>query len=160
VCSSDLEISIDDKNYTIGSINTSVPHTVLLIEDIDNAQVNELGRKIRFHTAFQPAGANVNFVRLIDSSHLTIRTYERGVEDETLACGTGSVASALIFAALNQVTSPVEVKTRGNETLIIYFQKNNDLSFSHVYLEGNTCLVFEGFLMADILQQCEQICSS
>ena len=64
-----------------------------------------------------------------------VRTYERGVEDETLACGTGSVACALITAALNHVKSPVEVKTRGNEILTIYFQKNNDLSFSHVYLE-------------------------
>ena len=144
------QISVDDQHYTIGSINTSVPHAVLLVDDIDHSPVNELGRKIRFHPIFQPAGTNVNFVRLIDSTHLTIRTYERGVEDETLACGTGSVASALIAAALNQVTSPVNVKTRGNETLIIYFQKNNDLYFSDVYLEGDTCLVFEGAIGEDI----------
>jgi len=154
------EISVDDRNYTIGSINIGVPHAVLLVEDTDHTPVIEVGRKIRFHQAFQPAGTNVNFVHIIDGSHLNIRTYERGVEDETLACGTGSVASALITAALNQVESPVEVKTRGNEILTIYFQKNNDLSFSHVYLEGDTCLVFEGFLMADTLQQCEKNCSS
>ena len=137
----------------MGSITIGVPHAVLLIEDIDHAPVIDLGRKIRFHQAFQPVGANVNFVYLIDGSHLNIRTYERGVEDETLACGTGSVASALITAALNHVKSPVEVKTRGNEILTIYFQKNNDLSFSHVYLEGDTCLVFEGTLGEDIWQQ-------
>ena len=108
------KISVDDRNYIMGSINIGVPHAVLLIEDIDHAPVIDVGRKIRFHQAFQPAGANVNFVCLIDGSHLNIRTYERGVEDETLACGTGSVASALITAALNHVKSPVEVKTRGN----------------------------------------------
>ncbi len=144
------EISVDDRNYTIGSINIGVPHAVLLVEDTDHTPVIEVSRKIRFHQAFQPAGTNVNFVHIIDGSHLNIRTYERGVEDETLACGTGSVASALITAALNQVESPVEVKTRGNEILTIYFQKNNDLSFSHVYLEGDTCLVFEGTLGEDV----------
>ena len=147
------KISVDDRNYIMGSINIGVPHAVLLLEDIDHAPVIDLGRKIRFHQAFQPAGANVNFVRLIDGSHLNIRTYERGVEDETLACGTGSVASALITAALNHVKSPVEVKTRGNEILTIYFQENKDLSFSHVYLEGDTCLVFEGTLGEDICNE-------
>jgi diaminopimelate epimerase len=144
------KISVDDRNYIMGSITIGVPHAVLFIEDIDHAPVIDVGRKIRFHQAFQPAGTNVNFVHLIDGSHLNIRTYERGVEDETLACGTGSVACALITAALNHVKSPVEVKTRGNEILTIYFQKNNDLSFSHVYLEGDTCLVFEGTLGEDI----------
>ena len=140
----------------MGSITIGVPHAVLLIEDIDHAPVIDLGRKIRFHEAFQPAGTNVNFVHLIDGSHLNIRTYERGVEDETLACGTGSVACALITAALNHVKSPVEVKTRGNETLTIYFQKNNDLFFSHVYLDGDTCLVFEGTLGEDICNEYQQ----
>jgi diaminopimelate epimerase len=148
------EISVDGRNYLMGSITIGVPHAVLLIEDIDHAPVIDLGRKIRFHQAFQPGGANVNFVYIIDGSHLNIRTYERGVEDETLACGTGAVASALITAALQHVTSPVEVKTRGNEILSIYFQKNNDLSFSHVYLEGDTCLVFEGTLGEDICKKC------
>jgi len=150
------KISVDDRNYILGTITIGVPHAVLLIEDIDHAPVIDLGRKIRFHEAFQPAGTNVNFVHLIDGSHLNIRTYERGVEDETLACGTGSVACALITAALNHVKSPVEVKTRGNETLTIYFQKNNDFFFSHVYLDGDTCLVFEGTLGEDIYNDFQQ----
>jgi len=143
-------IFVEDKSYIMGSITLGVPHAVLLIEDIDRAPVIDVGRKIRFHQAFQPGGTNVNFVQIIDSSYLTIRTYERGVEDETLACGTGSVASALITAALNYIKPPVKVKTRGDEILTIYFQKNNDLSFSHVYLEGDTCLVFEGTLGEDM----------
>ena len=149
-------ISVDDRNCIMGCINIGVPHAVLLVDDIEHAPVCELGRKIRFHKEFQPGGTNVNFVHLIDGSHLTIRTYERGVEDETLACGTGSVAGALITAALNHVKSPVEVKTRGNEILTIYFQKNNDLFFSHVYLEGDTCLVFEGILGEDIHNQFQE----
>lgn len=144
------KISVDGRNYTLGSINTGVPHVVLIQENIDFAPVIDVGRKIRFHPAFQPAGTNVNFVQLIDGSHLNIRTYERGVEDETLACGTGSVASALIAAALNHVESPVEVRTRGNEIHTIHFQKNNDLFFPQVYLKGDTCLVFEGRLGEDI----------
>lgn len=146
------KIFVDEHSYTVGSIIVGVPHAVLLVDDIDHAPVNELGRKIRFHQAFQPAGTNVNFVRVTDASHLTIRTYERGVEDETLACGTGSVSSALITSALNQTVSPVQVKTRGNEILTIHFQKNSDLSFSDVYLEGDTCLVFEGALGEDVFK--------
>lgn len=154
------EISVDGERYIIGSINIGVPHVVLPIEDIEQAPIIDLGRKIRFHQAFQPAGTNVNFVQLLDDSHLNIRTYERGVEDETLACGTGSVGSALVAAALNQVRSPVTVKTRGGEILTIHFEKNKDNSFNYVYLEGNTCLVFEGALGEDVWQQYEEVMQS
>ena len=82
---------------------------------------------------------------------LSIRTYERGVEDETLACGTGAVASALIAARLGQVVSPVTVHTRGGETLIVYFTPNGE-AFSEVYLEGDALVVYQGELWAEELK--------
>ena len=144
------EIFLDNKPYSMHYINTGVPHVGTFTEDLDRVPVKELGKKIRFHPVFQPAGTNVNFIQRIDSFHLNVRTYERGVEDETFACGTGSVASALIAAALKLVQPPVEVKTRGGEILTIYFQKAIDNSFSHIFLEGNTCLVFEATLGEDV----------
>ena len=149
-------ISVDGKNIYLNSINTGVPHAVVKVEDIEKAPVKDLGRKIRFHSAFQPKGTNVNFIQVLDVNHLIIRTYERGVEDETLACGTGAVGSALVAAALEEVNSPVEVKTRGGEVLAIHFQKESD-KFSQVFLEGDTCLVFEGILGEDVWRQYEKM---
>ena len=149
-------ISVDGKNIYLNSINTGVPHAVVKVEDIEKAPVKDLGRKIRFHSAFQPKGTNVNFIQVLDVNHLVIRTYERGVEDETLACGTGAVGSALVAAALEEVNSPVEVKTRGGEVLAIHFQKESD-KFSQVFLEGDTCLVFEGVLGEDVWDQYEKM---
>jgi diaminopimelate epimerase len=91
----DESLLIDGKKQTLSSINTGVPHAVLFVEDIEDVDVVGVGRTIRHHSHFAPNGTNVNFVRLEADSRLSIRTYERGVEDETLACGTGTVASAL-----------------------------------------------------------------
>ncbi|MBW1678906.1 MAG: diaminopimelate epimerase [Deltaproteobacteria bacterium] len=150
-------IPVDEQNFRVSSINTGVPHVIVLVENIEQIPVKDLGRKIRFHPAFQPAGTNVNFVQIIDVSHLNIRTYERGVEDETLACGTGAVGSALVAAALGKTRSPVQAKTQGGEVLTIHFQKNSEVSFSQVYLEGDTCLVFEGTLGEDVWHQYENV---
>jgi diaminopimelate epimerase len=107
--------------------------------------VKAWGRKIRFHPRFQPAGTNANFVQPVDRTHLKVRTYERGVEDETLACGTGAVASALIAAAKGLADSPVEIETTGGEVLTIHFQSRGD-GFEQVFLEGDTRVVYEGSL--------------
>ena len=80
---------------TIHSLNTGVPHAVLFVPDADQAMVAPLGREIRFHPHFAPKGTNVNFVQVLGPNHIRVRTYERGVEGETLACGTGVTASAL-----------------------------------------------------------------
>lgn len=149
----EMIISVDGKEYTVSFINTGVPHTVLMVDDLPPVPVAELGRKIRFHPAFQPAGTNVNFVWVRDSSHIHIRTYERGVEAETLACGTGSVASALVAAILRGVASPVDVMTQGGEVLTISFTKTPKGSFPRVFLEGDTCLVFKGTAEEDIWLQ-------
>ncbi|MDH4265007.1 MAG: diaminopimelate epimerase [Deltaproteobacteria bacterium] len=141
----DLAVRIDDQDHRLHFINTGVPHAVELVEEITSVVVKELGRKIRFHPRFQPAGTNANFVQPIDRSHLKVRTYERGVEDETLACGTGAVASALMAAAKGLADSPVEVETRGGEILYIYFHPRGD-GFEKVFLEGDTRVVYEGNL--------------
>lgn len=145
-----FNIAVESKDLPVSSVNTGVPHVVVPVSDIEDVPVQELGNTIRFHPEFQPAGTNVNFVQNINSAHLSIRTYERGVENETLACGTGAVASALVAAARDEVESPVEVKTRGGEILTIHFHREEGQSFSQVFLEGDTCLVFEGILGKDV----------
>ncbi|MCX8012467.1 MAG: diaminopimelate epimerase, partial [Desulfobacterota bacterium] len=147
------KILVDGKTYQFGFVNTGVPHAVFILKKIGDIPIKDLGAKIRFHPRFQPSGTNVNFIEIISDCALKIRTYERGVEDETLACGTGSVASALVASALNLVNPPVLVETRGGEVLKIYFEKDSENYFSSVYLEGDTCLVFEGELSEDITSQ-------
>jgi len=105
---------------------------------------------IRFSEHFQPAGTNVNFVNIKQESSIAIRTYERGVEDETLACGTGAVASALITHEKEGVTSPVSVLTRGGETLTVHFTKESSI-LKEVFLEGGANLIYEGELYPEAL---------
>jgi diaminopimelate epimerase len=126
-------------------INTGVPHLVYLSERLDAENVLEIGRKTRFHDLFKPAGTNVNFVQVLGPRRIRIRTYERGVEAETLACGTGSVAGALIAGALGRVSSPVQVITQSGERLIVSFTRQGD-SITDLFLEGGAELICEGNL--------------
>ena len=144
------KILVDGKEHLAHSVNSGVPHAVLLYQNLAEAPVLDLGRKIRLHEAFSPAGTNVNFIEVTDSHHISIRTYERGVEDETLACGTGAVASALASSALGLVDSPVFLRTRGGEVLVIHFQRDG-LKFSEVFMEGNTAIACEGELWEEAL---------
>jgi diaminopimelate epimerase len=144
------KILVEGKEYLVHSLNSGVPHAVLLCQSLEEAPVPDLGRKIRFHEAFSPAGTNVNFIDVTDSHHISIRTYERGVEDETLACGTGTVASALASSALGLVDSPVFLRTRGGEVLVVYFQREG-LKFSEVFLEGSTTVAYEGEIWEEAL---------
>jgi diaminopimelate epimerase len=109
-----------------------------------------MGRAIRYHEAFAPAGTNVNFVVPAEGERLQVRTYERGVEDETLACGTGCVASALITAARREWSSPIPVTTRSGGILTIHFQQDGR-QFHEVYLEGDARIVYRGDLQPDAL---------
>ena len=112
----DDQIRIENQTLFVHSINTGVPHVVHFVRDPDDFDVFNTGRAIRYHEHYQPAGTNANFVAVIDGHTLRVRTYERGVEDETLACGTGSVASALIAARKGLVESPVDVRVQSGET--------------------------------------------
>lgn len=138
-----IHVQAEGQTHALHFIDTGVPHAVKMVELLDDVDVRGLGRAIRFHAAFAPRGANVNFVRALSGKEIGVRTYERGVEDETLACGTGSTASALIAALLENVASPVLVSTRGGEILKIYFKKEGQ-DFSDIYLEGKIKKAFEG----------------
>ncbi len=140
-----IEIPVDERIRVLSFINTNVPHAVKIVPNIENLDVVGLGRKIRYHREFQPAGTNVDFVQIVDEHNILMRTYERGVEDETLACGTGAVASAIISSLGGKVKSPVAVKTRGGEILNIYFRIDHT-GFKDVYLEGDTTVVYNGEL--------------
>lgn len=134
---------LNGSSYQIDSLNTGVPHAIIYSDNVDNVNVKEVGNGIRFHDAFAPSGTNVNFVEKVGDHELKIRTYERGVEDETLACGTGTVAAALLSSYKNLVKPPVKVETRGGEVLKVDFDPANG---SDVYLEGLTRIAFEGTL--------------
>ncbi|MCM8781104.1 MAG: diaminopimelate epimerase [Candidatus Omnitrophica bacterium] len=140
-------LKIAGRILKINFIDTGVPHTVVFVEGLDKIDVLGLGRFIRYHRRFSPQGTNVDFVEPLDNSVISIRTYERGVEDETLACGTGAVASALIFAVSwpRSSSSKIEVLTKSNEKLKVYFKRDKD-RFEDVWLEGKARIVFEGRL--------------
>ena len=146
----DLDLEHQQGWNSVDYINTGVPHVVVNIESLSNHPVKEQGRAIRYHTRFSPKGTNADFMKAIGPDRLEIRTYERGVEDETLACGTGAIACALVASIKRMVSPPVKVKTRGGEELIIYFQKNGD-SFEQVWLEGNTSIVYKAQLNHEAL---------
>lgn len=144
-------VIIGDYTLPFGRVNTGVPHVVMEVKDLDSANVTHIGREIRFHPQFEPAGTNVNFIAPLKEDIWAIRTYERGVEDETLACGTGNVAAALILSIRHQLTSPVTLKTRSGSLLKVYFQSNGD-QFEDVYLEGDARVVYTGQLNPEAWQ--------
>lgn len=117
----DLELEIDHKIYPVHFLNTGVPHSVLFVENLNSINVSHLGRKIRQHPDFAPKGCNVNFVQILGKSLIAVATYERGVEEETLACGTGATASAILASVKFQLPTPIEVRVRSGESLIIHF---------------------------------------
>lgn len=120
-----------------------VPHTVVQTPALEQVPVAQWGRALRHDPAFGQAGANANFFRVDGPRRLSLRTYERGVEAETLACGTGAVATALVAAAAGLVTSPVAVATRGGEELTVHFRRRGG-EFGEVFLEGDAEVVYEG----------------
>lgn len=138
-----IDIEIEGKTYRVHHTNTGVPHAVMFVDDVSEVDVVALGRKIRFHQRFQPKGANANFVEATGESSISARIYERGVEDETLASGTGCTASAVISALVKGVKPPVRVLTRSGETLTINFREEGE-QLSQLTMTGPTRLVYEG----------------
>jgi diaminopimelate epimerase len=139
----DQEIPLKGGPQRVHSLNTGVPHTVVYVADADQAMVQGLGAEIRYHPHFAPKGTNVNFVQLLEDKAIRVRTYERGVEGETLACGTGVTASALITARIHQLKGPVRVRVQGGDWLEVDFE-DHDGQFSDVQLSGPAEFVYEG----------------
>jgi len=129
-------------------IDAGVPHCVYLVDDPDTVDVVGIGRPTRQHALFQPAGTNVNFIKIVDPHRIRIRTYERGVEDETLACGTGAIASALIASLVGKVESPVTLVPQSGLELTVHFGSRGD-AFTEVYLQGDARAVAEGRILPD-----------
>jgi diaminopimelate epimerase len=138
-----ITIPLPDRQVAAHFVNSGVPHVVVPVDDLEKVDVRVLGSAIRRHELFAPKGANANFLKERGERQIAIRTYERGVEDETLACGTGVVASALIFAALKNVSGPIGVLVRGGNELQVGFDKTGD-QFRNVTLTGPADFVFEG----------------
>ncbi len=127
----------------VHSLNTGVPHAVVFVPDADKAMVQESGAELRYHEHFKPKGTNVNFVQVLAPGRIRVRTYERGVEGETLACGTGVTAAALITHRLHQFASPVSVQVQGGDLLEVSFREENG-EFADVNLKGPAQFVFDG----------------
>ncbi len=150
----DYKIELEKGPISVSSINTGVPHVVTELDNIDNAEIVTLGREIRFHKHFAPAGANVNFISSVNhkdfenTGNLVIRTYERGVEDETLACGTGAVASAIVIAYKYRIKSPINFTARSGGILTIHYNEKQG-QFYDIFLEGDARIIYKGELWED-----------
>jgi len=139
----DQTIELTGGSVLVHSVNTGVPHAIVFVDDLEKTDVRSLGAGLRYHPHFAPKGTNVNFVRITGPATVSVRTYERGVEDETLACGTGVVATALILHEKHGAQSPVSVQVRGGDTLSVAFEKV-DGGYRNVNLTGPADFVFEG----------------
>ncbi len=146
-----LEIPVGGSLVRAHGVDTGVPHLVVPVEDLAGTDVVGLGRALRHHPAFAPKGTNVNFMRVTGADALAVRTYERGVEDETLACGTGSVAAAVVAAALGgggAARRDLAVSTAGGDVLRVAFTPTRD-GATGVTLTGPAEVTFEGSLDLD-----------
>lgn len=141
-------VDVAEGSVPISRVNTGVPHVIVMISQLAEMDVVGLGRQIRFHPAFGTAGTNVNFVEPEPDGSVSIRTYERGVEDETLACGTGAVAAAMVVSLKLGKQSPVQVLTRSGAALAVHFREAGGM-FSDVYLEGDARIVYTGEIGED-----------
>lgn len=135
-----LNLPVGDRFYIGHYLDTGVPHLVIFVEELEQVPLLDDGRALRYHSRFHPRGVNVNFVAFQDG-RWSYRTYERGVEGETLACGTGAMAAALAIQAIQGGKPPIGLKTRSGEMLEIAFD-----GFAHVEMGGPATLVYQGVI--------------
>lgn len=138
-----LELPYKDKTLTVDFLNTGVPHAVVFVDDVESVAFSELGPFLRYHPLWGKHGSNVNIVDRCEENQFRLRTFERGVEAETLACGTGATACAIAAAYRFKLNSPLQMKTRLNETLTIEFKSDSD-TFSNISLTGSASQSFKG----------------
>ena len=135
-----ITLDVDGQPLTVHFTDTGVPHTVVFVDDVKAVDIMDLGPKIRYHDHFAPAGTNVNFAQVIDQNTMLLRTYERGVEAETYACGTGAAATQLLAHTLGLTGDHADLTTTGNEVLTVFLENET------VYLQGAAELTFKGDL--------------
>jgi diaminopimelate epimerase len=133
-----FSLDIDGTAWTAHFANTGVPHTVIIADDVKALDIKDLGAKVRYHRHFAPAGTNANFIQIVDRGHILLRTYERGVENETYACGTGAAASVSVAHALGLVEPRTQVTTSGGEILEI------SVRGAGIFLRGQAQIVYRG----------------
>jgi len=144
-----IPITVSNIQINVSSIDTGVPHTIVYVDDLDNINVAKIGGIIRYHSKFKPRGTNVNFAEQISEDLVYARTYERGVEDETKACGTGSVAVAVVTFLkanpdiTNKKNARMRVRTTGKEILEVTFDLI-DGNVSNVWLKGSAKFIAKG----------------
>jgi diaminopimelate epimerase len=145
-----MTLTLDGEEFEAASVDTGVPHVVIFV-DREDVPVKKWGGMVRNHRLFGPGGTNVNFARVLDNGRLQVRTYERGVEDETMACGTGAVAASLVGALVREVKSPVEVITSGGEMLTVFFDLSAGPVIRNVFLQGPAKHIYDGQLTVEAL---------
>ncbi|MGA9638029.1 diaminopimelate epimerase [Flavobacterium sp.] len=138
---------IDVNNINIDSeysfLNTGSPHHVQIVDDLENYNVKDNGAAIRYGTLYGKEGSNINFVKKINDTTFSLRTYERGVEDETLACGTGATAAAIVMNAIGETTATsINMNVEGGKLIVSFDKKDNQ--YTNVFLKGPAEFVFEG----------------
>ncbi|MDF2577811.1 MAG: dapF [Chlamydiales bacterium] len=142
-----LELPILGNIYRLSYLNTGVPHIIAFVQsklELESVELSTIGPQLRYHPYFQPNGTNVNFAYLDTvNSLLHIRTYERGVEAETLACGTGSVAAAIAAHFHHCISSPIIVKVKSEDELTVYLTAIDHI-YSNISLTGPAYKVFDG----------------
>ena len=159
ICGKDVRVSMTEpglprlrrtvvaagRKVMLDCINTGVPHVVEFVRSLASVDIARVGRAIRSHSAFAPAGTNVNFVQISQGGRIEVRTYERGVEGETLACGTGVVASAILASLRRGIRPPIRVRTRGGDLLTVNFEFEAGRA-KKVTLQGPARIVYTGEL--------------
>ena len=142
-------LRVNKRKLKVDYINTGVPHTVVLVQGLEKIAVENIGRQIRYHRKFKPQGTNVDFVEICDENNIAVRTYERGVEQETLACGTGITAAAILssfWLGLAKGKHKVKVLTKSGEVLEVYFRCQDD-KIEDVWLKGKASLIYRGTIL-------------
>lgn len=139
------KLSVQGRETLVHFVNTGVPHAVILVDKADEVDVAGIGRAVRFHEHFAPAGTNVNFVQVVDRGHTLMRTYERGVEAETYACGTGACAVQVVLQALGLADAELANTSTGGEVL------TTSIEDGRVFLKGAAELTFTGEINAPAL---------
>ena len=135
-----IPLNVEDKIMEVNLVNIGVPHTVVPVEEVDSIDINKLAPTIRFHPYFGKSGTNVNFMQIINRNNIATRTYERSIEGETFSCGSGSCACAIVGWLTGDLSSPINLKTKGGDFRI------HINGIDEIWLEGMPKIIYEGDL--------------